>query len=89
MEIEAIKTARGAKRRRVTVLISNLKVSLRYGEANSAELKSSLEEEMDCLMDLDLQVAEIEGDSNYLESIFPIIKISLTHFMRLKRKMLK
>ena len=80
MEIEAIKTARSAKKRRVTVLISKLKVSLQYGKANSIELKSSLEEEMDCLLDLDLQVAEIDGDSNYLESIFSNYKDIIDSF---------
>ena len=71
MEIEAIKSARSARKRKVTVLIGKLKASLQYGKDNSGELKSSLEEEMDSLLDLDLQVAEIEGDNNYLESVLP------------------
>ena len=72
MDIEELKSSRSARKRRVTVLIRKLKTSLQYGEPNHQSIKSSLEEEFECLTDLDLQISEIENkESTYLDVITP------------------
>ena len=69
-DLDKLKASRSKKRGRVTALIGKLTAALLYGDATYQAIKSSLEEEFECLTDLDVQISELEKiDSTYLVTI--------------------
>ena len=68
--LDELKASRSKKKGRVTALIGKLTAALQYGDATYKAIKSSLEEEFECLTDLDVQISELEEvDSTYLATI--------------------
>ena len=68
--LDELKASRSKKRGRVTALIRKLTAALQYGDTTYQAIKSSLEEEFECLTDLDVQISELEKvDSTYLATI--------------------
>lgn len=67
--IAKLRDLRGKSKRKVTSLIGKLTGNLQYGYENSSGLKVDLENEFDFLFDLNLQVEELEGESDYMVQI--------------------
>ena len=80
-DLEKLKASRSIKKGRVTALIGKLTAALQYGDATYQAIKSSLEEEFECLTDLDVQISELEKVySTHLVTITTLYKTIIKQF---------